>query len=421
MRYSVFFIFILLFILLIRFAVYYKTRPTYKEGQRIELTITLLQEPIQTKNGQKILEDGLTIFLPFSDFHYGDTLKITGFIQESKRTQISTGNKTVIKQNLFVKNPEVRFVKRVESPILSVLHFIRQKTRDTFSFYLNQQESSLLLGIVFGFKETFSNDFKNALKTAGVLHVIAASGMNVSMVGGFLALLFSRLPIRRQIGLIVTVGTLFFYALLSGFEPSIVRATLMGSFAYGALLLGRQNSSYLNLLFTSFIMLLVSPVTLFDLGFELSFLSTLGILSLKPTFDTHFRVLRNIFVFDDFATTLSAQLATLPLVLSVFGSYSPISILVNLLVLWTIPLLMVLGMFASLIAFLAPYISGVFLYLSYPLLFFFEKIVVFFSSFARPLEIQSLPISITIGYYLLLISSVLYLRKRVRKQKQFET
>lgn len=272
------------------------------------------------------------------------------------------------------------------------------------------------MGIVFGIRDDLSEDFEQAIIETGVVHVVAASGMNVTIVAGFLSFIFS-LFLRRQIAIVLSILGIIIYAFMAGLEPSILRASVMGGIAFTAQILGRQNLATLSLFLTGFILLFLFPGLLFDIGFQLSFVSTLGLIHFQPVFLTFFKLsklARKSIFMESFATTFSAQLATLPILLSNFGTYSLWSIIVNVLVLWTIPILMLLGGIAGIIClFFAP-LASFFLYLSLPFLLFFEAVVNFFSS--RPLQInlETFPWQFSIGYYFILLSIFMFLLKRAR-------
>lgn len=388
-------------LLTIRFFLFYSHQETYKNNQTIDITTTLLSEPkitggrqsisINTPEGQKIFA---TVPL-YPQYHYGDTLRIVGGLQIKMLNRNNTIMSTYFPKVTLIKNTHFG---------LAVISSIRQNVIKLFHKTLSERESGLLLGIVFGIKENMDKPFTNNLRTVGVMHVIAASGMNVTMVASFLCSIFL-VFFKRQYGLILSMIGILFYAVLSGLEPSILRATIMGIFAFGAQILGRQYSGAYALVLTAFVMLLISPFLIFDVGFQLSFLSTMGLLYISPFLRS------KSFVNQDVATTLSAQAATLPILLSNFGSYSIVSVLVNALVLWTIPPLMIIGGIGSLLGFIIEPIGQLFLYASLPLLIYFEIIVEFFGKI-QGFSVTSLPLTISIGYYLLLASLLLMGRKR---------
>ena len=111
------------------------------------------------------------------------------------------------------------------------------------------------MGIVFGAKEQFPTNFWNDIQATGVLHVIAASGMNVTFVSA--ALLYTLgLFFRRQTALVIGSLGIIFYVFLVGFQASILRASIMGLLAFGAGLLGRQQIAAIAIFISRYLLLL---------------------------------------------------------------------------------------------------------------------------------------------------------------------
>jgi competence protein ComEC len=154
-------------------------------------------------------------------------------------------------------------------------------------------------------------------------------------------------------------------------------------------------------------MLFLWPQFLTDVGFQLSFASTLGIMIIPSLFKKWENALSG-----DFLTTISAQAATLPILLGSFGTYSVWSVVVNALVLWTVPILMILGGFAAIVSFIFAPISKLLLYLCLPFLVYFQSIVSFFAGLKGSLTVQNLPWQLTVAYYLLLISGLVFVFKK---------
>lgn len=378
---------IVLFLLLaLRFFLFYQAKPRYREGEEVKLTTVLLSEPNRIGSVQRFYVDGILVVTPrFPDYHYGDSLTISGRLEE----KLLRNERHV----LTISFPKVERYSSVGG--LALAKFIRQKIRSVFESSLPNTQSHLLLGIVLGIKDNFPREFMDSLRISGTLHVVAASGMNVTMVAGFVASLFGFF-LKRHIALTLSIVAVFSYALLSGAEASIVRAAIMGSIGFLALILGRQNVALIALGLAGWIMLFVRPQTLFDVGFQLSFLATLGLIVFAP---------RN-----HLTTTLAAQIATLPILLAQFGSYSPLSVVANTLVLPTIAPLMVIGGIGAILSVLVPFIATMVLILALPLLFFFEKVVLLIASISPQIAVERLPLTLSIGYYLI-VGSIVWLKR----------
>lgn len=307
------------------------------------------------------------------------------------------------------------FVFPIDSPTskdktlnLPIISQIKANSSKAYDRVLGKDYSGLLTGIVFGTRADFDKEFFSKLQEAGVLHVIAASGMNVSMVAGFLVATLV-LFMRRQQALLVAGIGVFLYASLADFQVSIVRASIMAYFAFAAGIVGRQNSSLWALFLTAYIMLLVNPTLVSSLSFQLSFSATLGIILFDPLLKRG--ILKKGF-FEDARTTVSAQITTTPILLFAFSTYSLVSVPVNFLILWTVPPLMILGALASFLANIWAPLSIPVLFLCLPFLMYFKAVVLFFSSYTNPVELSFVPWTIIVGYYLILLSLVLYLYKK---------
>ena len=292
---------------------------------------------------------------------------------------------------------------------LPIISEAKDKIISTFNKGLPNKESALLLGIVYGEKGNFDRDYFEAMRRTGVLHVIAASGMNVTMTAGVL-FAFLILILKRTHALILASFAILIYTALANFEESIVRASIMAILAYGAGLFGRQNTSLLGLFIAIFLMVFYDPAILEKIGFQLSIAATTGIILFDPIFK---KLFQGIF-FEDFRTTLSAQIATVPILLFYFSTYSPISVIANLLILWTVPPIMILGVLASILSMFAQVLAAPLLWLAFPLLFYFKWIVLFLNKYAFELETQNLPVTLTLGYYFIVLAAILWIYKRFK-------
>jgi competence protein ComEC len=389
------FIAFLILILALRLFLFYSQKTEYKDGQSLNFETTLLSDPKFTGSYQDLsvnLPTGELLFVQtvgYPQYRYGQEFKIVGPIRILPRAGglqprapegQSNGASKLIGGVLTDSNliysmsfPKITLMKNSENYFLAVVDSVRQKIITSFQAVLPKDSSALLLGIVFGIKEDFSSNFLQDLKTVGVMHVIAASGMNVTMVSGFFFYLFS-LFFKRQWAIIFSVIGVVFYDFLAGFQASIIRASIMATLAFSSQIIGRQRDGIYVLFLTGFIMLFLWPQFLTDVGFQLSFASTLGIMVIPQLFKKWENALSG-----DLLTTISAQAATLPILLGSFGTYSLWSVVVNALVLWTVPILMILGGFGAIASFVFAPVAKLLLYLCLPFLIYFQAIAGFFA------------------------------------------
>lgn len=283
------------------------------------------------------------------------------------------------------------------------------------SFSLRQ--SQLLSGILLG-SQDLPSSFKGQLANVGLSHVVAASGMNVTLVAGLVFGLFKSVPGNKRFKVSIGICLIFFYGGITGFDPPIVRACLMSACLFIAPLLGRQSSSFITLFVAAYLMLWVEPGLLEDFGFLLSFTSMIGQIALI-TLDIK---VTNIFglVTEVLGQTIAAILATLPIVLIGFSKFSLISIATNVLVVWTIEPLMLLGGLVLLLGVVSQELAYLASLPVYPLLDYFLWVVEFFD---RPEFVWNIEMNFVsgAGYYLLLTAVYFLLRSWLRKRRLVNT
>lgn len=399
---------VLLFLFALRFWFFDHNASKYSSGQFVSFETTLFSEPQVPGNTQRFLasiernEKILVVIPRYPQFHYGDTIRVSGTLKDRV-----INNKKI---GLVVYFPKIEAVKKEKNIVLAPASFIRQKVTILFQNSLPNTSASLLLGIVFGVKEQMPKEFMDNLRTTGVLHIIAASGMNVALLAGFLSSIFVFF-FKRQVALMLTVLGILFYAVLAGLEPSILRASIMGILAFSAQILGRQNTAFFALLIAGWGMLMLWPSLLLDIGFQLSFAATLGLIYLRPLFDRSplvKKLLERSIIGESAATTVAAQAATLPILLSNFGTYSFWSIVTNALVLWVVPTLMVLGGVGAVVGIIVEPLGIALLYFSLPFLLYFQSMVTTFAGFGGFVSFSEFPWQFSFGYYLLLLGLVVF-------------
>lgn len=395
---------VLLLLLILRSAIFYSGQRPYRDGQKLDFETRLTEEP-QIKFGRQQFRvrigngEEITIITGLKpQLQYGDRITVSGIVSQQD-----------YKGHIFssIKNPDLQIDDSEQNFVTGTATGIRRFAKRFYAEFLPPVSASLLTGIVFGGNQGLPDKFMQDLQVSGVVHVIAASGMNVTFVAsaliGILGLLF-----KRQIALTIAIFGILFYALLAGFEPSIIRASIMAIIAFSAKLFGRQNLALTSLFITGFLMLFISPYLISDIGFQLSFLATWGILTIKPLLDGGLGRLGKLGKLggENLTTTIAAQVATVPILLSVFGNYGLLSIVVNGIVLWTVPVLMFLGGLSLLFGFMFEPFGKLILLLSLPILLFFENTIRYFGDFGWTLTIPYLSGAVWVGYSLLLLAII---------------
>ncbi|MBV8884829.1 MAG: ComEC/Rec2 family competence protein [Chroococcidiopsidaceae cyanobacterium CP_BM_RX_35] len=216
---------------------------------------------------------------------------------------------------------------------------IRQRIIRAQGRWLGSPEGPLVSAIVLGHQAVdFPYAIKDQFVQEGLAHVIVASGFKVSLILGSLLAVTRRLTQRLRFCL--GTAALFIYAGLTGFHPPVLRAAVMGFGALIASVLQRKRKPLSSLLIAAILLLLINPLWIWDLGFELSFLATLGLMVTVPPLVKQLDRLPSA-IASLVAVHIAAYLWTLPLLLHVFSVTAPYSIVVNLL---TTPLITVISL-----------------------------------------------------------------------------
>lgn len=223
----------------------------------------------------------------------------------------------------------------------------KEKLREVVYQNLSPPQSSILAAIVLGDKQKISSEWKEKLNIAGVRHITAISGMHIVILSGILIWLGIALGLYRGQAFWFALILLWLFILMTGVQPSAIRAGIMGSTFLFCQKIGRQKAALNTLILAAAAMLVFNPLLLRDsLGFQLSFLATLGIIYLMPFFQSLFQRIKFLKIFNLsnlLGMSFSAQVFTLPILIFNFGYFSLVSPITNVLIVPFLPYLMVSG------------------------------------------------------------------------------
>lgn len=277
--------------------------------------------------------------------------------------------------------------------------------------YYPAREASLLSGILLGLDAGIPKEMEEDFRDSGLSHIIAISGFNISLLAGVLSATFRRLLGHWQ-ALLATLTGLAFYTVLAGAEPSVVRAAIMGSIAVFGAAIGRQQSGLTSLTFTAAVLALFQPLILLDVGFQLSFAATLGLVlfagpwqqALEAKLLQFWPAQRSrtaaAWIGEYLLVTLAAQLLTLPIVAYQFHRVSIISLIANPLALPVQPLLMIMGGLSALAGMVLTWAGQALAWLTLPLAAYTIKIASFFGSFGvASIDVKPFPPAYLLLYY----------------------
>jgi len=303
------------------------------EAQRILITTTLVQEFFY---GDKILAEGkITEPKSFEDFDYKGYLE-----RHNVYAQMSYPKVLILKSHQLNRGLE---------NLLKVKMALIKRLAQVYA----EPQNSLLLGILIGAKKTLPANIVENFNITGTSHIIAVSGYNITIM--ILALAVLSRFLGRRFSFWFTSAIIIVFVIITGASASVIRAAVMGFLLLVSSNIGRQYSVGPALFFAGGVMILLNPKILFwDIGFQLSFAATLGIIYFMPELNRATAGWSELWgVKTILLTTLSATFATLPLVLYNFDRLSLSALPVNILVLPVVPVTMLFG-FLSLLPGVGP-------------------------------------------------------------------
>ncbi len=303
--------------------------------------------------------DFITYAPPLSSYRYGDVIEASGELVTPPEGENFSYRDYLAKRGVFsiLRKSQLSLLERGRGNALKRWLFsLRERAHKTLLAVYPEPEGSLLAGILLGLDKGIPREVMESFRRTGTSHIIAISGFNIAILAGFLEKLLSGLGKRRAWPVIAVV--LFLYAFLVGADAAVLRAAIMGSLYVLAQAVGREAFSLNSLAFAAIVMSAANPEVLWDVGFQLSFAATLGLILLVPPaerwFERRFRFFRvwGSILKETLIVTAAAQIATLPLTIYHFGTLSLMSPLANLLIIPAQPGVMIGGGIGLLAGFL---------------------------------------------------------------------
>jgi len=310
------------------------------------------------------VEDELILVFasPHADVSYGDQVHAVGTLTKPKAFETDLGRVFDYQKYLQARGvsytlsfAEVNVRSKDEgNPLIAALLRFKHAFMERTERIIPQPEAGLGEGLLLGVKQAMGEDLEEAFRTTGITHIVVLSGYNVMLVIVFVTYVLSFiLPMRLR--LVFGIGAVIAFALLVGLSATVVRASLMASLLLIAQATGRTYAVVRALIVTGLVMLLINPYLLvYDVGFQLSFIATLGLILFAPHIEKYVTFMPKIIGLRSFLTaTLATQIFVAPLLLYQIGELSIVSVVVNVLVLPVVPVAMLLTFATGMIAFIS--------------------------------------------------------------------
>lgn len=250
---------------------------------------------------------------------------------------------------------------------------------------IDETELEILSALTLGYKRDLDPETKRVFSASGASHVLAVSGLHVGIVFWLISILFGFLQKQktgRILFVIISISLLWFYAFITGLSPSVMRASTMFTIFVAGQNLNRKANIYNSLAASAFLLLLINPNNLFDVGFQLSYAAVFGIVFLQPKLEKLI-VVKNKFIrffWSLITVSIAAQIATFPITTYYFGQFPTYFWITNTFVIPAVMILIPAGillLFVSKVHFISGLLATILNYMikaTYFLLSFIEQL-----------------------------------------------
>ncbi len=361
------------------------------------------------------------MFVPrYPAYKYGDVLLVTGRLETPPQLDGFDYQGYLAHQGIYstMLYPKIEIVERGKGfKPLAWVYSVRNHMSQTLAQVLPEPQASLAQGITLGIRGNIPSSVKDNFSHTGTAHLLAISGLHLSILAGILVSigiwLFGK---RCYLYVWLTLSAIWVYALLTGMNPPVVRATIMASLFLTAELLGRQRSAITTLALAAAIMVSINPQILWTASFQMSFMAMIGLIFVAPLFQTMSRkairaklgeegpaVTAANITSDTFSVSLGAIIGVGPLVAYYFGIISFVGPPATFLALPALPAIIVTSALAGGLGFIALSAAQVIGWLAWlPLSYLLLVVNALAAIPAAFLEISPLHPGIVGGYYLAL-------------------
>jgi len=359
------------------------------------------------------------LFAPrYPTYNYGDVLLVTGRLETPPRLNDFDYKGYLAHRGIYSTMPypkiEILETGKGFKP-LAWVYSARNYLSQSLAKVLPEPQASLAQGLVLGIRGNIPSSVRDDFNRTGTTHLLAISGLHLSILAGILISagiwLFGR---RRYLYIWLAMGTIWLYAIITGMQPPVVRGAIMASLFLTAEFLGRQRSAITSLAFAAAIMVGISPQVLWSASFQMSFMAMAGLILVTPLFQSMGRKAVNAAlgdrpavavansITDGFSVSLGAVIGVWPLVAYYFGIISFVSSPATFLTLPALPGIIITGALVGSLALIAPPPAQVISWLAWFLLSYLLLVVKAFAAIPLSSLQVSLNPNIVWAYYLTL-------------------
>lgn len=333
---------------------------TYQEGETIQgkaIVVSQKQEKQYYNLYQVMLLNSKSFYLYIQvsknekELEYGDKIELQGkYVKpQEKRNYGGYDEKQYLKTKKIIGKIKVGklkvLAKRQANLIKQIANDINVSLKKKIESNLEKEKASILKGLLLGDTTQIEEETKEKFRTANISHILAISGMHVSYIAIGIQILCQRFLGKRETKML-TIILLVFYVLITGFSPSIVRAVTLTILTMLAGLIHRKKDTWNAMAISLLGILIYNPFLIFNVGLQLSYIGTIGIILFRTTFLKILNFIKSEKLKEIVAVSLSVQIAILPIVWYHFNTIGIYFLITNLLVSLVIGLIMIVAIFS---------------------------------------------------------------------------
>jgi competence protein ComEC len=382
-------------------------------GQNI---ITNISAPLAMKTDAKFL---VLMQVPqYPEYKYGDLLQITCKLKAIENRDESFDYRMYMAKEGVLYQCDKVVAKKIGENSGNWMYSKIISARTIFEGKINKvipaPHSALAIGLLLGGSGGLSKEIQNDFSRTGMTHIVAVSGYNVTIIAEYLILTGIFIGLWRKQAIWFAIVGIIMFVVMSGLPASAVRAGVMSGILLWAMKNGRLANSENAIIFAASIMLMINPLLLrWDVGFQLSFLATLGIVVSSSFWEKSF-VKKNkaLGISEAITLSLSAQIFVLPIIAYNFQIFSLISLLANVFILPVIPISMLLVFLVCIFGFVFVPLSIIFAWIVFLLLFYEIGLIHILAEFPwASIGVEKIDEWWIVLYYCILALGIYYLKR----------
>ena len=283
----------------------------------------------------------------YPEYDLGDIIYLQGKIKIPEDFEGFEYRNYLLAKNIYyiLYYPKIELKERNERGLYNKISNYRKYANNLIKKIFPQPQAGIVSAMTLAIKSDISEEILEVFNKTGVRHIIAISGLHMTIVAVSLMYILLAIGLNRNYAFYFSILGIIFFVSLVGFPPSATRAAVMGGLVLFAVKVGRLTNAGNAVIFAGVLMLLYNPNLLrYDTGFQLSFAAVLGIIYIFPKLDNLLKKYSNFLnIKTIFLITISAQAAVLPIIINNFGSFSLLSVFANVLILPFVPIVMLGG------------------------------------------------------------------------------